>query len=366
MHLLPKSFYSSIIGMILLLGTTEVRSGEIEKYRISLKSHYGYVWAHRPYMQVFNDGHVSGLELSLSKRLFGDDAWRSRLLNPEFGISLMALDLGNKQLLGNGYGLCWFFSFPLIKNSKLEYNLLAGQGLGLVDKKFEIKDNFKNFANSTRLNGFVYLSNTLGIPVTKDLVAEVGLSFIHFSNGGNSKPNLGLNIPAISLGVDYKIGRIQVDSIPPKKKDLRRMTTVILAFGVKERNPAQNMNYMAYSLNFTNYYSRNDISYFGVGADLFSDQALKKEVAKEGDSNVTFSDQVRAGIHVSYIFKTKPIHFVIDHGFYLHSSYRGDGMMYNRLGARYRITEQFFLNTTLKTHFAVADHFEFGILYRIK
>ena len=50
-------------------------------------------------------------------------------------------------------------------------------------------------------------------------------------------------------------------------------------------------------------------------------------------------------------------------GCYVRDRYRPNGPLYHRIGFRYQISNGFYGNITLKTHWAKADYMEAGIGY---
>jgi hypothetical protein len=208
----------------------------------------------------------------------------------------------------------------------------------------------------------------LTVSVTPQLKPSLGLSFTHFSNGAFQKPNLGLNIPSVNVGLEYGFGKAEINQkpIPSAEKPGKRAYLLTLAGAKKERKPAENKNYPVFALFFTSHKSNNLKSYWGYGADLFYDDSKKRDLQKEEASLPSFIETAQAGIHLSYLLKAGKVYYVVQPGVYVHSRYKEDGLMYHRLGTRYQLTENLLLNTTLKTHWAVADHFEIGLTCKIR
>ncbi len=48
-------------------------------------------------------------------------------------------------------------------------------------------------------------------------------------------------------------------------------------------------------------------------------------------------------------------------GIYLKDEYNADDQFYHRVGFRYFVNKNFYLNLTLKSHWAKADYFEYGL-----
>lgn len=344
-------------------------SQEVSRYSLSVRSHYGFVMVHRPYMAIFNERHVPNLEISFARKLTGEHQWQKEFLYPEVGISANILDLGNKELLGYGIGLCWFYNLPLVRSEKINYSLKVGQGFGWIEKKFDPETNYKNFANSTTINGFVYLNNMLTVAVTDRFRPSLGLSFVHFSNGAFQKPNLGLNIPSVNVGFDYHFGKTEInrDPVPVERIEKKWMYSISLGGSVKERKPAENKNYPVIVLRGSSHITKNYKSYWGYGLDVFYEEANKYDLQTyEHIESPTFSQTMQTGIFLSYLLQAGKVNYVVEQGIYLHNRYKEDGLLYHRIGTQYLLSPRLKFNATLKTHFAVADHFEFGLTYLLK
>jgi hypothetical protein len=53
-------------------------------------------------------------------------------------------------------------------------------------------------------------------------------------------------------------------------------------------------------------------------------------------------------------------------GTYLYSNYKGNGFIYHGLGIKYKLSNQLSTAVILKTHYAKADYFLWGINYSLK
>jgi hypothetical protein len=69
---------------------------------------------------------------------------------------------------------------------------------------------------------------------------------------------------------------------------------------------------------------------------------------------------VRPGIHGAYQLRIATIGLLFNLGFYPYTRYKNDGNFYHRIGLRY-YHERFFACVNLKTHYARADFFEWGL-----
>jgi hypothetical protein len=57
---------------------------------------------------------------------------------------------------------------------------------------------------------------------------------------------------------------------------------------------------------------------------------------------------------------------LFENGYYLYNRYKDDGNIYSRLCLRYHFSDRYFAVLNLKSHFAKADYWEYGIGMRLK
>ena len=135
----------------------------------------------------------------------------------------------------------------------------------------------------------------------------------------------------------------------------------MIGFGLKEIPPVEGPKYFVSSLSFNGLRSFSEKSSYGVGLDLFYNNALPDLIAIEDDSYTTKgSDKLRAGITGMYGLDFGRISLLLQMGAYVLNNYDEQGPIYHRVCTRYYVKENAFLNLSLKTHYAVADFIEVG------
>jgi hypothetical protein len=195
---------------------------------------------------------------------------------------------------------------------------------------------------------------------------SAGLSFSHFSNAAAKKPNGGLNIPAINAGVGYRfIEREKTIRGENYNYDYRKKWDhdLVIAFGRKSRS-IESGKRAAFS---TAYAASKHVSFkskLGGGADLFYNSSHRGQEGSNGEELSSFSEVFQIGANISYTFQIDRLSIFVNQGIYVYTKYDEDGLIYNRFGFRYLVTKKLIINLSMKTHFAVADHVEWGIGYR--
>jgi hypothetical protein len=334
---------------------------------ISLDGHVGYIMVHRYNMRHLVQSHIFGSELSFGKTTY-DDKLHNHLYNfPEKGISAYFANLGNPKQLGNVYALIPYMSLPLNKSRTL--HLKVGTGLGFFHTTYnQIENNLNNVVSS---NFTVAINSQLQkkwkLSETLELYSKLGMT--HFSNAAVKMPNLGINLVTTSIGV-----RFNNDANPAierkNKSEFEKNNKTYLEFGIaagyKEVSAPGGIKYAIINSNLAYIYPLAYKSELLLWADVFHDRSLEVRLAGENWSKPVFSDFIQTGIMGGYRIRYNKLSFMLTMGAYTYSRYKGLGDLYHRVGIRYQLTNKLSFNTTLKTHFAIADFAEWGIVYRIK
>jgi len=132
------------------------------------------------------------------------------------GALLYGADLGS-SILGKGYALGLNMEKYWRPTKKNELSIGFAMGLGIVTNPYDVKTNDQNRAIGSMGNAFGQLYVIGSHTVSKSLCINLGLRFSHFSNGAWKAPNLGINIPSVSIGMSKKI------RVPPiEQSELKR------------------------------------------------------------------------------------------------------------------------------------------------
>jgi len=326
--------------------------------------HHGAILPHRKEVNEIVEGHTSGVELSVLKATIGKKRWQQLYQLPQVGISALAINLGNPNELGFGYGLFPFVVLPITQH-KINWNIKIGYGLGVIEKPFHKKENNKNVAIGSHLNAIIYFNSMLNLQLVKELAFSAGVSFLHYSNGSSARPNLGINILSLTSGLRYTFGKKEVFTQEIFSESAFAWNNkVTLGMATKEVSPIDGPQYWVSTLSFNRMKSRTEKSSFGFSADLFYNSSLSDLMAR--DSSITSSglDNFRVGIIGLYSFDFGKVSVLLGAGAYVYSKYKDNGVVYNKLETRYWVSDQLFLRLGVKTHLVSADFVEYGIGYK--
>lgn len=336
--------------------------------RFGATGHAGFMIAHHATMKYLVKGHIRGGELNWSMPTFGKEQWERDYYYPEYGVSVMYLDLSNPNVLGNLYGGFAFMNFPsAFKERSVRLNFRLGFGVAYISRAFDRLENHKNIAIGSHLNALIDLRFNSSIRVAKHLLIQPGIGLTHASNGSSRVPNLGINMPTLSIGLAYDLSagtrqRIR-DTILPVEKKLH--FHLVAGSGWTQIEPAGGKNYFIGSLSGNLAWPLNNRWRLISGLDLIYNAAnlekLHRDTIPVANDLVNLQSGVKAG---GELFIGK-VSIPLEMGVYMYTKMVRNGSIYHRFGLRYHWNERWLAGIALKTHFAKADYFEWNVGYRL-
>jgi len=331
-------------------------------FAFSANYSYGFIIAHRQTIVPLQKDHVKGLEISISKPTTGKKTWQRAYNFPSVGLKYFYFDLGNPEQLGFAQALVPYFDFRFGKNKNLQFNFQYGWGVGYIEKKFDVKTNYKNIAIGSHWNSTISFSMDAKVKVLRQTFLNTGISLTHFSNGSAVVPNLGINIAAVKAGVIQYFGTgkpLNRDSLPAFHPGYRN--SLYIAGGFKQTYPVEGPGYyvMIFSASRLRQFTRK--SAIGLALDVHYDKSIIARLENDSVNTDGFIDGTRAGVSATYELIFTDLSMLVQMGGYFYNSYKSDGNMYHRLGWRYCFYKNYFACFNLKSHWAKADFFEWGV-----
>jgi hypothetical protein len=358
----------ALLAIAIILFHFSLQAKDTLSVNIGVKGHHGIILIHRENMAHLAKGRPHFFEISTSSRVSGNKNWHQVYNKPEVGFSLLYCNLQNPTQLGYGIAAFPHINFPLNKREFLNLNLRLGIGIAYVSRIFHHIENHKNNAISTHLNGSInfQLENTINI--TNRLSMRNGIGFTHFSNGAYRMPNLGINLATLNSGLHYQFGQTKTPArieTQPSREIVKKTAnfSVIGTVGFKSLYVLSPV-YPVYTLRSSYDKMVSDKSAFGVGFDVVYNSSLTEKLMRmEGISVNSMREIIQPGINLSYALVVDNLSIYINKGVYLTQVDKQAGLFYHRIGMKYRCNNRIVANVSLKSHFAVADHFEYGIGY---
>lgn len=332
-------------------------------YQLGFRYHYGFVMVHTPSLQQFSSAHFPVYELTLTKLTQGNKEWHRAYHNPDLGLSFFTTDFGKNKILGRGYALLPNISFHYLRKKWIHANFRFGAGLGYIEKPFDRLHNYKNNAIGSHLNAAISVMLETKFKLSANTNLGIGIAMNHFSNGATKTPNLGINLATANIALAYTFAHKPIpayDSSAAFKKQMEYF--VVLCGGIKEIAPPGGDKFAVLNASFNVARLHSIRGKWGFGIDIFHDASIYEQFKRNGES-ASQTNITQAGINISWEVIFGKVSFPIQAGVYALSKYKSNGIIYNRYGIRYHFSKHLFANVSLKTHYAKADYFEWGIGY---
>ena len=335
-----------------------------QSQEIQIRAHHGYLAAHREHMQHLVRERTSGGSISFERTVSGSREWHHNYGLPQVGVTGIFINWGNRDQLGYGFGLFPHIHFPVVKNQRWSAGFKMGAGPGIVTKSWNPADNHKNTVFSSPAVITIQAAFPVTIHLSDALKAQAGISITHMSNGATKLPNSGGNFLAGELGLSYSFW----SEPEPVKSDEARVKfdkpnlsvpihlSGFFKEGLYELTGQKPVGIL--SVEFAKRLSRK--STVQAGMDLMYNGTLETVYTEYGASQTPHFQRLQYGVTAGYHLTFDSWEIYLKQGFYLHSRFYPDGRLYHRFGVRTFITPEWFFAAGLKSHFFVADFFEFG------
>jgi len=320
----------------------------------------GFLLPHRTSLSYFNNKHINEFTFEISKQLNDTGKWHKYYRYPSVGGGIYYTNLPSDHYTGNSFAGYGFIDIPLKWHKTYSFNYSIGAGLAFLTKHFDKKDNYYNIAIGSTLNAFINIGFHYSFYFNKFQI-NTGFSFTHYSNGAWKKPNLGFNIPTLKLGVGLiSYPKKHFERKSPNQKFRQTEWSTMLAGGTRQNYPSDPNRYYVgtFALMYEKQFSMKHK--WGIGLDIFYDPSIpsRNEEIPDYSSNTAY---FRSGMRLSHDLIFGKTSFTFQTGCYVYDKYSPDGLIYSRLGLRYKINHWIQANILLKTHFFKADVIEFGI-----
>lgn len=319
----------------------------------------GFLLAHRGLMAHLPEAPAVAAEFSYIYRANSAKSWHKAYRQPLVGGTFFFGSVGNNQILGRFSGLYGFLELPIfkVKNYRLDFKFATG--LGYTNRPFDAVLNPENVAIGSRVNAMMCfaLKNSWRI---KAYGLTFGLDMTHFSNASYQMPNLGVNVPYLSLGVQKFFTTEQIANPRSElvRSDLQFGLTGIISG--KEMNPKGVGRFPVYAASLFARKFLGPKAGLEASIDLIYKTSLLSHPSYPQAAGL---DPLQIGVFVGYVQPFDRLHFIYGAGFYLRDVLRPDEFAYLRLGSRYALTSHLDVLATLKTHYAKADYMELGLAY---
>jgi hypothetical protein len=322
----------------------------------------GFLLSHRGLMAHIPDAPAIASEFSYIYRTASEKQWHQAYRQPLVGGTLFFGSVGNNKILGRFIGLYGFVELPIIKKKSYRLDFKFATGLGYTGKPYDPVLNPQNVAIGAKVNAMMCFALKQSWRF-KNYGLTFGIDMTHFSNASYQMPNLGVNVPYLSLGIQRFLSPERIEL---HQKELQKPKLTFGLSGIvsaKEMNPKGVGRFPVYAASFFTRKYLGPKAGLEASIDLVYKMSLLSHPSYPQASGL---DPLQIGFFIGYVQPFDRLHFIYGVGTYLRDVLRPDEPVYFRLGSRYALNNHLEILATLKTHYAKADFMELGLAYRLK
>lgn len=317
-------------------------------------------------------------------RTDGRKLWQQLYGYPVWGGGLFYIDFFNDDEFGKPLAVYSFMNAPFKRWKKWSINYEIGFGLSLNWKPHELFEDGYYYPIGSYFTVFFDFGINSSIRLAKNWDLNIGLNYTHFSNGAVKLPNLGVNVFAPRVGVQYIFKErpsFKTQEVPKYLKEWEWLITVSpsvrqvgFIYEYNDDTLAKAFNYGV--LTISSAFNRQ-ISHkvkFGGGFDFSYNEAYAADTIMVNGSlfkaHSTFKDKFLIGIFPSFELVFNKLSMTVQPGFYIYRQEVEDldtPTTYQRVGLRYYIGKHFIAGVNIRAYnFSKADFIEFNFGYSLR
>ncbi|NVJ86067.1 MAG: acyloxyacyl hydrolase [Algoriphagus sp.] len=326
----------------------------------------GQPWAD----QIKNLVSYHAVDLRFGWRMNPNSFYSQLYRYPVFGVGI-STTLPYQSEIGRPQGVYWFFDIPFKvfeEDKKLNFSYFGHLGLGFNLNPYDSIENPLNRYIGSELNSYIHFGLKANYSLSKQMKIFSMIGLKHFSNGSTKKPNAGINLLPVSVGLRYNFDKgdtktIQITENPKAWETGYWNTALYLG---KKNYEVGGASYFRGGAGISYLWDKSYKYRYGVGMDVFFAPGLTD---RSDISQATLWDQLSIAAVGAWEWKlTERLFVPIGLGFYLHRNPENQEFtwFYERVGLRYHLTQQFYSGIQIKAHKLKADFFEFTVGYSFR
>ncbi|PLW93849.1 MAG: hypothetical protein C0591_13825 [Marinilabiliales bacterium] len=383
---------SSLIAMNNCLANVDTLSGDSTRYVKSIHLNYqlGKVIPTHAFVQGENPKHepynlFQAFSAQYGIRTDGRKLWQQLYGYPVWGFGLFYIDFLNDDEFGKPLAIYSYINAPFKRWHNWSVNYEVGFGLSLNWKPHELLEAGYYYPIGSYFTVFFDFGINSSIKLAKNWDLNLGFNYTHFSNGAVKLPNLGVNVFAPQVGVQYIVKQrptYKVQEVPKYLKEWEWLITaspsirqVGFTYEYNGDTLAEAFNYGVFTISTA---INRQISHkvkFGGGFDFSYNEAYAAETLLDEYGSLqkvpaTFKDKFLIGIYPSFELVFNKLLMTVQPGFYIYRQ-EVENMetptTYQRVGLRYYIGKHFITGVNIRAYnFSKADFIEFNLGYSLR
>lgn len=324
---------------------------------------FGSILPHHVTVKHLMEHHAYAIELGATLQTNGSKQWHHDFFFPKIEFLAFYGNFGNPEIIGHAFGVEGSLYLPYFKRNGWSVGNKLNAGIGYLTKRYDRIENPKDNIIGSHVNYIV----SLGFFFEKQFKQHslgLELNLKHMSNGAYKLPNLGVNVPFVGINYTYYFHPIVTKDTAILQEDGQPLKTwrffTQLIGSAKQIYPTGGDRYGVVALNnYVHYRIKNKVI-LEAGIDAVYDASTIHSVENESNKAKNLS----LGAYFAYVLPIHHLQLLVGMGGYIYNPINPAGYIYHRFGARFRITKKLWANITIKSHWAKADYFEYGIAYQ--
>lgn len=307
-----------------------------------------------------------------STRPSGRHKWHHLFGFPETGVRGMFFFPGNAEIFGHGFSILPTISIPLKETRNFQLRYTTGYSLGILTRPYHRTRNPGNNVIGSPVNYYVLFQLESRWRLMESWFLNLNVDYSHFSNSRTEVPNLGINIPAVSLGL-RKENPLRSPGLTRLSGEIKTWSRfqpgIRLGLGLNSQKAPGGPVYPVYV--GSAYLSRvwKEQIRFKAGTEWFFSQSIlgfirNQDIMIEDDQWASTGGIVFVGSE----FLLGKLAIVVHLGPYIKRAYQMDYLLYTKFGTQYYLFNQQhnpyfqpFLGAYVHAHSGEADFAEFAL-----
>lgn len=342
---------------------------------LQLNYHSGSFWSRSDYLDEQFSAPYKAIEARFGYQLTGNKLWHQYHRYPQMGIGIHYSDLVKDRsdtVVGNPISVFGFYSSPLVRYWRFTLAADLSVGLSYTGLIYDPVENPYNDVIASHINLYFDVNLNLNIKLSPHIGLNAGYGLTHYSNGRIQMPQKGVNNWGWIVGANYIIREPAKEFIyrePPEFKSSESIQLMLGAGSVEGIPRGSTMEMRFFTLSFTADYAYkfSPKGALTFGLDVLYDGSLERAIKGVLPEDVTTWQQMYLGSHMGYHIIVDRYTLLFNVGTYFRQSSYDRGYYFVRAGGRYRVTDHFSAQISIKSKNGVrSDWIEWGFAYSFK
>ena len=348
---------------ILFSISTKAQVSPKPTYTIITRLHYGFIWNFSQEVSHLSNQHMPAFEIDFVKQTKGNKPWQQEYNYPQVGYSLYYFAFDPTKPVGNIVAVLAHAgkNFYKTKRSNLQWRL--GFGTAYVEKRYDSETNLKNNVISERINFTLNGQMNFNYQICQKVILNLGVGLTHVSNGALKRPNFGINLPTLHVGVGVNIAKGDNENRKDSIKLFKRKTNFYISpfIGLKEVYPVNGPRYFLGGINAYVERRMNRNSGLNIGVYFSYDKSKKAEIVNDTlNLKNVFINRTQAAIIAGHELYINRLSLITQIGMYLYDPTHLSKSFYQKVGFKYYVSEKVFVGMIMKLDLGVAEWIEWG------